>query len=140
MPCCTPGYFVAVTVKLPVPFAVPPTVVIDTPPDVAPGITIATNCVPVLETTIAVTPPMEKAVGLVRLLPVMVTNVPTAPLDGVKEDITGACEKLLLINNNRIDATKSLVKIFLIKVRYSEYTIKLFWLAMIVRDLNICNK
>jgi len=48
--------------------------------------------VPELETTIAAVPPMVKAVGLLKLVPVMVTRVPTEPLAGVKEVIVGADE------------------------------------------------
>ena len=77
------------TVKLPGPVAVPPAVVTDTVPVVAPGITKPTSWVPVLEITRAVTPPMVKAVGLPRLVPVMVNSVPIGPLAGVKEVMVG---------------------------------------------------
>ena len=78
------------TVKFPVPVAVPPEVVIDNEPVAAPGITKPTSWVPVLEITRAVVPPIVKAVGLSRLVPVMVTRVPTGPLAGVKEVMVGA--------------------------------------------------
>jgi hypothetical protein len=58
-----------------------------------PGMTIPTKLLPVFDTTIAATPPMVKAVGLLRLVPVIVTNVPTGPLAGLKDVIMGACEK-----------------------------------------------
>jgi len=67
----------------------PPAVVNDIVPDAAPGMTIPTRLVPVLEMTMAAVPPMVKAVGVPRLVPVMVTNVPTGPLDGLKEVIVG---------------------------------------------------
>ena len=84
-PCWPPGYGVAVTEKLPVPVAEPSAVVIEIIPVVAPGMTMPTNVVPVLETTMAAVPPIVKAVGLSRLVPVMVTSVPTGPVEGVKE-------------------------------------------------------
>ena len=67
-----------------------PAVVKDIVPVAAPGMTIPTRLVPVLEMTMAAVPPMVKAVGVPRLVPVMVTNVPTGPLAGLKEVITGA--------------------------------------------------
>jgi len=45
--------------------------------------------VPELEITIAAVPPMVKAVGLLKLVPVIVTSVPTGPLAGVKEVMVG---------------------------------------------------
>jgi hypothetical protein len=68
----------------------PPAVVKDIVPVAAPGITNPTRLVPVLEMTMAAVPPMVKAVGVPRLVPVMVTNEPTGPLAGLKEVITGA--------------------------------------------------
>ena len=56
-----------------------------------PGITIPTKEVPVLETTMAVAPPIVKAVGLPKLVPVMVTKVPGLPLEGVKDVMVGVC-------------------------------------------------
>jgi len=70
--------------------AVPPKLVTDTAPVVAPGITIATKVVPLLETVMAATPPMLGAVGLLRLVPVMVTKVPMGPDVGLKEVMVGA--------------------------------------------------
>jgi hypothetical protein len=74
---------------LPVPFAFPPEVDTLTEPEVAPGITIATNVLPEKLIGIAVTPPMLIAVGLFRFVPVIVTNVPTGPLLGAKEMLLG---------------------------------------------------
>jgi len=68
---------------------VPPAVVIETAPVVAPGITIATKVFPSLETGMAETPPIVNEVGLPKLFPEIVTNVPTAPLVGVIEFIVG---------------------------------------------------
>ncbi len=67
----------------------PLAVVKDIVPVTAPGMTIPTRVVPVLEMTMAAVPPMVKAVGVPRLAPVMVTNVPTGPLAGLKEVMTG---------------------------------------------------
>jgi hypothetical protein len=78
-----------ITVKLVLLYAVPSEVVTDICPVVAPAITVPTNCVPELETTLAVTPPIVKAVGLLRLVPVIVTLVPIPPEEGVKEVIVG---------------------------------------------------
>jgi hypothetical protein len=80
---------VGITVKLVELVAVPPAVMIEITPVTDPGITMPTSVVPELETTIAVVPPMVKAVGLLKLVPVMVTSVPTGPLVGVKEVMVG---------------------------------------------------
>ena len=70
-------------------FAVPAAVMIDTPPVTAPGITIATKVFPSLLMGSAATPPIKIEDGLPRLVPVMVTKVPTAPLSGTKLVIEG---------------------------------------------------
>ena len=105
-----------VTTKLLADVAGPPAVVVtEITPDAAPGITIPTSVVPLLETTIAVTPPMVKAVGLPRSVPVMVTSVPTAPLDGLKEMMVGACAitpKVNVIKNNTITGSHAHRKFF----------------------------
>ena len=77
----------------------PPAVVKDIVPVAAPGITIPTRLVPVLEITMAAVPPMVKAVGVPRSVPVMVTNVPTCPLVGLNEMIVGACAKRFRTRN-----------------------------------------
>lgn len=77
-------------VKLEALVTLQPIVVTLTLPVVAPGITIATNCDPVLETGIAAIPPIVIVVGLLRLVPVIVISVPTGPLEGLKEFIIGA--------------------------------------------------
>jgi hypothetical protein len=73
-----------------------------TAPVVAPGITIATKLVPVLLIAIAATPPIVIAVGLLKLVPVIVTKVPTEPLAGANEVIVG-CAKTGVnpVNKNR---------------------------------------
>ena len=73
---------------------VPPAVVIEIVPVVAPGITIPTNVVPLLEITIALTPPILKAVVLARFVPVMVTKVPTEPEEGENEVMVGVAPAL----------------------------------------------
>jgi hypothetical protein len=67
------------TVKLLLLVAVPPAVLKDTVPVIAPGITIPTRLLPVLEITMAFAPPILKMDGLVKFVPVIVTRVPTAP-------------------------------------------------------------
>jgi hypothetical protein len=118
LPCCKLGYGVGVTVKLPLPVAVPPAVVTDTVPVTAPGITNPTNVVPVLDTTIALAPPIVKAVGLPILVPIIVTSVPTAPLAGLNEVIVGgsafAKGELRMQNAElRINATKKSFDFFI---------------------------
>jgi hypothetical protein len=93
---------VAVTVKLPEPAAVPPEVVMDTEPVADPGITIPTRVVPVLDTTMAAVPPMVKAVGVPRLVPVMVTKVPGLPLVGLNPLMVGACAQTLAAGTEKI--------------------------------------
>ena len=105
------GAWLAVTVKLPVPLAVPPAVVTLTAPVVAPGITIATKLVPVLLMGIADTPPIVKPVGLDKFVPVMVTKLPTLPDVGVKELMVGGYCGLFLITDTllslKLDTAKS---------------------------------
>ena len=98
-PCCALGAGAALRVKVPVEVTDPPAVVKDIVPVTAPGITIPTRLVPVLEMTMAALPPIVKAVGVPRLVPVMVTNVPTGPLVGLKEVIVGACAKRFRTRN-----------------------------------------
>jgi hypothetical protein len=91
----------------------PPAVVKDIVPVTAPGMTIPTRLVPVLEMTMAAVPPMVKAVGVPRVVPVMVTNVPTGPLDGLKEVIAGACAKRFRTRNCKANTLISAGKRFL---------------------------
>jgi len=69
--------------------AVTPADVTDTLPEEAPGITNPTTVEPELETTIAGTPPIVNKVGLLKLVPLMVTKVPTGPHSGEIEEIAG---------------------------------------------------
>jgi hypothetical protein len=101
------------TVKVVPLTAVPSAVVMFTVPVVVPGIKRPVNCVPVLETTIALTPPMLKAVGLPRLVPAILINVPTGPLAGLNEVITGGTA-----NNSMLQSIlQSIRKYFLIGSR-----------------------
>jgi hypothetical protein len=84
------GYIVGVTVNELL-VAEPYPVVTDMAPVVAPVMTIAFRMVPALDTMMAGTPPMDTEVGLDRLLPLIVTNVPTAPEVGENPLIVGAC-------------------------------------------------
>jgi len=84
---------VGLMLKLLLPDTLPPAVVTDTLPVVAPGMTMPTSVVPLSDTTMADTPPMVNAVGVLRLVPVIVTSVPTGPLAGLKEVMVGVCAK-----------------------------------------------
>jgi hypothetical protein len=75
--------------------AEPPAVLTETAPVTAPGITRPTKTVPVLEITIAVLPPIVKAVGLFKPVPLIVTRVPTGPFEGVKVVIVGCAQARL---------------------------------------------
>ena len=122
-PCCVLGAGAVLSVKVVADVTDPPAVVNDIVPDAAPGITIPTRLVPVLEMTMAAVPPMVKAVGVSRLVPVMVTNVPTEPLDGLKEVIAGACAKRFRTRNCKantlIRAGKRILffKVYVLKFR-----------------------
>jgi hypothetical protein len=94
-PCCTLGKGVGVTVKLVALVAEPPAVLTETAPVTAPGITRPTKTVPVLEITIAVLPPIVKKLGLFKPVPLIVTKVPTGPLEGVKVVIVGCAQAKL---------------------------------------------
>jgi hypothetical protein len=80
----------AVTVKLLAEVAVPPGVVTEILPVVAPLGTVAVICVAVFTVNVADLPLNFTAVAPVRLVPVIVTEVPTGPLVGVKVVIVGA--------------------------------------------------
>jgi hypothetical protein len=58
-----------------------------TAPVAAPGMTMPTSVVPLFDTTMAALPPILNSVGLLRLVPVIVTRVPTGPLAGLNEVI-----------------------------------------------------
>ena len=98
-PCCAFGEDAVLSIKVVADVADPLAVVKDIVPVAAPGITIPTRLVPVLEITMAAVPPMVKAVGVPRSVPVMVTNVPTCPLVGLNEMLVGACAKRFRTRN-----------------------------------------
>jgi hypothetical protein len=66
----------------------------DIGPVAEPGITNACNCAPLLDVTIAVTPPILKEVGLPRLAPFTIIKVPAGPDAGLNEVIAGDCAKV----------------------------------------------
>ena len=82
--------------------AVPPAVVTDTIPVIAPGITMPTSVVPLFETAIAEVPPIVNAVGVLKLVPVIVTRVPTGPDEGVNELMVGGCALTLKAKKHRV--------------------------------------
>jgi hypothetical protein len=89
---------VVVTVKFVALVAVPPGVVTVIFPVTAPLGTVVEICVPdgFTENEVAATPPNFTAVAPLRPVPLIVTEVPTGPLDGEKDEIvgTGAQEEL----------------------------------------------
>jgi hypothetical protein len=78
-----------VTVKLPVLVALPPGVVTLTGPVVAPAGTIARIAVSDVTVKVALSPLNVTALAPLRLLPLIVTPVPTAPLAGERLAIAG---------------------------------------------------
>lgn len=90
-----------VTVKLLLLVPVNPPTVTVIVPDIAPLGTATTNCVVVAEVGVAAAVPLNMTVLLalvaLKLVPVMVTEVATAPLVGVKLVTVGATVKLLLL-------------------------------------------
>ncbi len=86
----TGAVFTTSTVSVPEEEAVPPGVVIRTTPEVAPwGTTKVTVWLSTLAKLEAVVPPTETEVAPPRSVPVTVTAVPGAALEGVKERIAG---------------------------------------------------
>jgi hypothetical protein len=83
---------VVVTVKFVALVAVPPAVVTAILPVTAPLGTVAVICVPdgFTENEFAATPPNFTAVAPARPVPLIVTEVPTGPLDGENDEIVGA--------------------------------------------------
>src|SRR5215471_14253290 len=120
-----------VTVKLVELLAVPPAVVTLILPVTAPVGTVAV--IFVSETTVnevALTPPNVTFVAPLRLLPVMVTTVPTAPLVGLKVVIEGSTKNFRLLVRvlpGVVTVTKPVVAALgTVAVRYvSETTVKL---------------
>jgi hypothetical protein len=117
LPSWASGGMLAIRVKLLPLVTLPPAVVIPIVPVVAPGITIATKLVPVFEMAMALTPPIVKAEGVLKLVPVIVTKVPTVPLEGVNELMVGACEKTFVAKNiatKRITPFNKIISLFFI--------------------------
>jgi hypothetical protein len=83
---------VVVTVKFVALVAVPPGVVTVIFPVTAPLGTVVEICVPegFTENEVAATPPNFTAVAPARPVPLIVTEVPTGPLDGENDEIVGA--------------------------------------------------
>jgi len=84
------GAAVGVTVKLVGLVAVPPVVLAVIGPVVAPVGTSVTICVAVFDVIVAITPLNFTQVAPVRLVPLIVTEVPTGPLDGENELMVGS--------------------------------------------------
>jgi hypothetical protein len=78
-----------ITVKLPALVAVPPGVVTAMGPVVAPAGTVAWIVAAEFSVKLALTPLTATAVAPVKLVPLMVTLLPTGPLAGVKPVIAG---------------------------------------------------
>ena len=101
--------------------AVPLAVLTDTKPVAAPGITMPTNLVPVLLTTIAFLPPIVKVIGVLRLVPVIVTNVPTLPVVGVKEVMVGDWAVKAVVTTNAMSVKSIAIKLlrnFIVFIRF----------------------
>jgi hypothetical protein len=81
---------VVVTVKFVALVAVPLVVFTVIGPVVAPVGTFVTICVAVFDVIVAITPPNFTQVAPVRSVPLMVTEVPTGPLDGENEEMVGS--------------------------------------------------
>jgi hypothetical protein len=79
-----------VTVKFVALVAVPLGVVTVIGPVVAPVGTFVTICVAVFDVIVAITPPNFTQVAPVRSVPLIVTEVPTGPLDGENELMVGS--------------------------------------------------
>ena len=78
--------------------AVPPGVVITIFPVLAPVGTVAATCVSEFTVKLAAgTPPNVTEVVCVRLMPVIVTGVPTGPFGGAKLVILGVTRKIVLL-------------------------------------------
>ena len=77
--------------------------------DIAPGISMSTNCAPVLDITIAVAWPIVKTVALPRLLTFVTTDVTTDPTNRLNELIVGAAVRAAFTAGiNKIAVSKSL--------------------------------
>ena len=85
------------TVKTPELVAVPPFVVILIVPVLAPVGTVAVTCVSEFTTNVAAFPPKATFVVWVKLCPVIVTEVATLPLLGLKLRMTGVTRNEMLL-------------------------------------------
>jgi hypothetical protein len=88
---------VVVTVKFVALIAVPLAVFTVIGPVVAPVGTLATICVAAFDVIVAITPLNFTQVAPVRLVPLIVTEVPTDPLDGENEEIVGAADVVVTV-------------------------------------------
>jgi hypothetical protein len=83
---------------------------------------MATKNVPLLLIGMAATPPIVTLVGLLKLLPVMVTKVPTGPLIGEKLVIVGCATN---VHENKIPPMSS--QFFIYKLCFTDSEWSLFW-------------
>ena len=83
------GAFVPVTVKLPRLWSLPLGLDTDTFPVVAPAGTVAVICTPLFTLNAAATPLNRTESTVEKLLPEIVTDVPTGPLLGLKSVMFG---------------------------------------------------
>jgi len=110
--------------------AVPPRVVMEIGPVVAPVGTVAVTCVSEFTLNVAETPLNFTLVAPVKLVPVIVTEVPTGPLVGLKLVMAG-----VTVNVPELDAVPPAVVMPILPVlaplgtvavtRVSEFTVKL---------------
>ena len=87
------------TMKLAALVAVPSAVVTVIGPVVAPAGTVARICVVEFNVNVAFTPLNRTAVGAMKLVPSIVTCVPTGPVIGEKEEIVGVAFAVPPIKN-----------------------------------------
>jgi hypothetical protein len=56
-----------------------------------------TSVLPLFDTTMALAPPIVKAVGASKFVPVMITSVPTGPDEGLNELMAGTPAALVTV-------------------------------------------
>jgi hypothetical protein len=129
---------VVVTVKFVALVAVPPGVVTVIFPVTAPLGTVVVIFVPdaFTENDVAATPPNFTAVALLRPVPLIVTEVPTGPLDGEKDEIVGACaQEELTVKSAALVAEPSSVTTPILPVVVPAGTVALMrWLDWTLND------
>lgn len=86
-----------VTVKLPALVADPSSVVTVMGPVAAPKGTVVVTVPELLTVNVAAVPPNEMAVAPVKVVPVIVTPVPTGPVAGAKEVMAGVTVKRVVV-------------------------------------------